>query len=89
MKEGSGRGKSVVVVGAGATGRGHVAQLAVESGYRLVLLDKDEPLCRALAAAGSYTVRLVSAHTRTVTVSGFSVFHTSQLDAFYPEFRSS
>jgi mannitol-1-phosphate 5-dehydrogenase len=89
MKDGNRRGKSVVVVGAGATGRGHVAQLASESGYNLVLLDKDEALCRALADAGSYSVRLVSAHTRTVTVAGYSVFHTSQLDAFYPLFRDA
>ena len=82
-------GKSVVVVGAGATGRGHVGQLASESGYRLVLLDKDEALCRALAASGSYTVKLVSVHTRTVTVSGYSIFHTSELDAFYPLFRDA
>jgi mannitol-1-phosphate 5-dehydrogenase len=89
MKDGSKGGKSVVVVGAGATGRGHVAQLAAESGYNLVLLDKDKALCSALAASGSYTVRLVSAHTRTVTVSGYEVFHTSQLEAFYPHFRDA
>jgi mannitol-1-phosphate 5-dehydrogenase len=89
MKDGNTRGKSVVVVGAGATGRGHVAQLASESGYGLVLLDKDEALCRALASAGSYSVRLVSAHTRRVTVKDYSVFHTSQVDAFYPLFREA
>ena len=79
----------MIVVGAGATGRGHVAQLASESGYRLVLVDKDEGLCRALADAGAYSVKLVSAHTRTVTVKDFSVFHTSQLEALYPLFREA
>ncbi|HVO38521.1 MAG TPA: hypothetical protein VMV03_05765 [Spirochaetia bacterium] len=81
--------KRAVVVGAGATGRGHVAQLAAESGYNLVFLDKDRALCDALRGAGSYSVRLVSAHPRTVTVSGFQVFHTSDQEAFYGAFRDA
>ncbi|HVP19919.1 MAG TPA: hypothetical protein VMU36_13085 [Spirochaetia bacterium] len=80
---------SVVVVGAGATGRGHVAQLARESGYELVFVDKDADLCAALRGAGAYSVRLVSAHPRTVTVDGFRIFHTSQKEAFYPLFRDA
>jgi mannitol-1-phosphate 5-dehydrogenase len=80
---------TVVVVGAGATGRGHVAQLAVESGYRLVFLDKDRVLCDALKQSGSYQVRLLSAHTRTVRIDGFRVFHTSEKEAFYAAFRDA
>jgi mannitol-1-phosphate 5-dehydrogenase len=80
---------SVVVVGAGATGRGHVAQLAVESGYTLILLDKNKDLCSALRSAGAYSVRLVSAHTRTVIMKDFKIFHTSEKEAFYPFFRDS
>jgi len=79
----------IVIVGAGASGRGHVGQLASESGCRLVFLDKDESLCAALRAAGAYTVRLVSAHTRTVTVDGFTILHTSEREAFYPLFRDA
>jgi len=81
--------KAAVVIGAGATGRGHVAQLAAESGYSLVFLDKDQALCDALRRAGSYSVRLVSAHSRTVTVSGFQAFHTSEQEAFYAAFRDA
>jgi len=80
---------TVVVVGAGATGRGHVAQLAAESGYRLVLLDKDRALCDVLRRSGSYEVRLVSAHTRTVRIDAFRVFHTSEKEAFYRAFREA
>jgi mannitol-1-phosphate 5-dehydrogenase len=80
---------SVVIVGAGASGRGHVGQLASESGCRLVFLDKDASLCAALRAAGAYAVRLVSAHTRTVTVDGFTILHTSEREAFYPLFRDA
>ncbi len=81
--------RTVLVIGAGASGRGHVGQLAAESGYRLVLLDKDEALCGALRAAGKYTVRLVSAHTRVVTVDGFTVLHTSQQEPFFERFREA
>ena len=85
----SGHRTTAVVVGAGATGRGHVAQLAAESGYDLVFLDRDQKLCSSLRSAGAYSVRLVSAHTRTVTLSGFKIFHTSEKEAFYPFFRDS
>ncbi len=80
---------AALIIGAGATGRGHVAQLARESGYGLVFLDRDETLCRTLRAAGGYSVRLVSAHTRTVTIDDFSIFHTSEKEAFYPFFRDA
>jgi mannitol-1-phosphate 5-dehydrogenase len=79
----------VIVIGAGASGRGHVGQLASESGHPLVFLDKDESLCRALRAAGAYTVRLVSARTRTVTIDGFTILHTSEKEAFYRHFREA
>jgi len=80
---------TVVVIGAGATGRGHVAQLAGESDYRLVFLDRDRALCDALKRSGSYEVRLVSAHTRTVRIGGFQIFHTSEKEAFYAAFRGA
>lgn len=93
MREGGNRDTpergTVVVVGAGATGRGHVAQLAAESGYRLVFLDKDRALCDALRRAGSYDVRLVSANPRTVRIDGFQVFHTSEQERFYQAFRDA
>jgi mannitol-1-phosphate 5-dehydrogenase len=82
-------GKTALVIGAGASGRGHVGQLAFESGYRLALLDKDAALVRALRDAGSYSVRLVSAHGRTVTVDGFAAHHTSEGDEFFESFRAA
>jgi mannitol-1-phosphate 5-dehydrogenase len=78
-----------VIIGAGATGRGHVAQLAAESGYRLVFLDKDRELCQALRSSGSYQVRLVSAHGRVVRIGDYRIFHTSEGGAFYDAFRDA
>lgn len=87
MVAGAAPRKTALVIGAGASGRGHVGQLAFESGCRLALLDRDAALCRTLREAGSYRVRLVSSHTRTVTVDGFSVHHTSETEAFFASFR--
>jgi mannitol-1-phosphate 5-dehydrogenase len=69
--------KKVLIIGAGATGRGHVAQLAVESGCTVTFLDRDEKLCALLRSAGEYSVRLVSAHSRTARIGGFRILHTS------------
>ena len=81
--------RTVLVIGAGASGRGHVGQLAAESGYRLVFLDKDQGLCSALRTAGRYAVRLVGAPTRTVTVEGFTILHTSEEQAVAESLRDA
>ena len=52
-----------------------------EPGKSVVIVD-------ALRAKGSYDVRLVSAHPRTVTVSGFSIHHPDEADAFPPAFAA-
>ena len=80
---------NVLIIGAGATGRGHVAQLAVESGYAVTLLDKDASLCARLRASESYSVRLVSGHTRTVTIRDFRILHTSEKEDIFSAFRDS
>jgi mannitol-1-phosphate 5-dehydrogenase len=70
-------GKRLVVFGAGMTGRGQVAQLAFEDGWRLTFVDRDERIVTLLREAGRYTVRLLSAAPREVTIDGFAVLHTS------------
>ena len=79
----------VVIVGAGASGRGHVGELAFEGGYRIAFLDSDRALCELLARSGSYDVRLVSAHPRTVTVRDYEIHHTGRIDALYPAFAAA
>jgi mannitol-1-phosphate 5-dehydrogenase len=79
--------KNVLIIGAGATGRGHVAQLAVESGCTVTFLDSDKGLCTLLRSAGEYTVRLVSGHTRTVRIGGFRVLHTSEAEGISAALR--
>lgn len=48
--------KPVVIIGAGASGRGHMGQHARESGYELIFLEKDKTLVETLRKEGSYKV---------------------------------
>jgi mannitol-1-phosphate 5-dehydrogenase len=72
-------GRHLVLFGAGMTGRGQVAQLAAEDGWRLTLVDRDAALVNALRRAGAYTVRLLSAQgVREVPIAGYQALHTSE-----------
>jgi mannitol-1-phosphate 5-dehydrogenase len=74
--------KHLVLFGAGMTGRGQVAQLAHESGWRLTLIDRDPAVIARLRCAGSYTVHLLSeSGARDVTISGYHALHTWETDA--------
>jgi len=81
--------KKVVIFGAGATGRGHIGQLAYASGYRLVFVDKDEVLVQELSASGRYTVRLVGAEVREVVIEGFTIYPLSDERAVAEEIASA
>ncbi|MCX6991917.1 MAG: hypothetical protein NT011_02115 [Kiritimatiellaeota bacterium] len=81
--------KQVVIIGAGASGRGHMGQLARESGYELIFLDKDKTLVETLRKAGSYKVRLVAAKTIDTDIAGFNIFHTGERDAFQKAFNQA
>jgi mannitol-1-phosphate 5-dehydrogenase len=73
--------RRLVLVGAGMTGRGQVAQLAHEDGWRLTLVDRDRDLVERLQRAGAYTVRLLGDPTRQVRVDGFAVVHADNATA--------
>lgn len=68
----------LVIFGAGATGRGHIAELATRHGWHLVLIDRDEELIATLRGAGRYTVRLFGPQPRTVAVTNFAAFASDQ-----------
>ncbi len=74
--------KKVVVFGAGATGRGHVGLLAWQAGARLVFVDVNETLVRALDRAGSYRVDLHDGTTcRQIVVEGAEYLSASQRES--------
>ena len=77
----------LIVIGAGASGRGHVGQLAFESGYDLTFIEKDRALVEALRRAGQYTVRLVGQPCRDVTIDRFEVFHLAEVEPFHAALR--
>ena len=79
--------KRLVLIGAGMTGRGQVAQLAYEAGWDLTLVDRSAALVERLKEAGQYRVRLLSAlpdgspSAREVVVKDFEVLHTGDSEA--------
>lgn len=71
----------LVIFGAGMTGRGHIAQLAFESGWNIIFIEKNEKLVKLLNDAGKYTVHLISSKNRDVIISDYRVIHTQDNDA--------
>lgn len=60
---------TTVIFGAGSVGRGFLGQLFHESGYRIVFVDVDQPLIKALNRRGCYTLRLAAIHhTQELTI---------------------
>ncbi len=53
---------SLLQIGAGNIGRGYMAQLFHEAGYRVVFADAVEPIVASLNAAGSYPLRVLDAY---------------------------
>lgn len=72
--------KRLMIIGAGASGRGHLGQLALESGWELVFVDKDRALVEALRRSGRYEVRLVGPRPRNFAVDPFEVLHLDERD---------
>lgn len=79
----------VVVLGAGATGRGHVGLLAWQAGYELVFVDKQPALVAALQRAGRYRVQLVGPTAQEIVVSGYRVYHHCDRTAIAAEIRDA
>jgi mannitol-1-phosphate 5-dehydrogenase len=77
----AGNKPNLVIFGAGMTGRGHIAQLAFESGWDLTFIDKDLALVDLLKQHGKYVVHLISDNPRDVNISGFKVFHSEDRSA--------
>ena len=82
-----GMGETIVVFGAGATGRGHVGLLAWQAGFEVVFVDQDPELVAVLRQAGHYKVKLYGSPRPEdqpcieVTVSGFRVHHSEERQA--------
>jgi mannitol-1-phosphate 5-dehydrogenase len=75
---GSGR---IVIIGAGATGRGQLGQVAYSAGWAVTYIERDRELVDALRQSGRFRVGLAGERIVELEVSGFQVFHTSEQGA--------
>ena len=73
--------RRAVMIGAGATGRGHIGLMLYQHGWHVTFIDKRADLVEALRAAGGYTVRLFGPEPRTVRVEGCDYLHVSEAAA--------
>jgi len=71
---GSGR---IVIIGAGATGRGQLGQVAYSAGWTVAYIERDRGLVDVLKQSGRFTVGLAGERVVDLEVSDFQVFHTS------------
>ena len=71
---------SIVIIGAGSTGRGHLGILAYEAGFRITFIERRQDLVDCLKTAGRYSVGLAGETITAFEVDGFKVLHTSEMD---------
>ena len=72
---------SIVIIGAGATGRGQIGQLAHSAGWAITFIERRKDLIERLRAARRYVVRLAGEETRDIEVSGFDVLDVAEAEA--------
>jgi len=81
--------ETIVVFGAGATGRGHVGLLAWQAGFEIVFVDKRAALVEALRRAGRYTVKLYGQQEQEILVRGYRVRFSEDRQAIADEIRDA
>ncbi len=71
----------IVIIGAGATGRGQIGQLAHDAGWAITFIERRKELGELLQSAKRYRVRLAGEEIREIEVSGFDVLQVDELEA--------
>ena len=69
----------IVIIGAGATGRGQIGRLAHQAGFALTFIERRKDLVDVLRSAGRYTVGLAGQKIEEVEIAGFEVVRTDEL----------
>lgn len=75
------RQQRAVVFGAGKIARGFIAHLLTLSGYRITFVEKNPGLVHALRQRGKYSVHIMGAPERNITIRDFRVWQTDEVDA--------
>jgi len=71
----------IVIIGAGATGRGHIGQLAHDAGFSITFIERRIDLADVLKDARRYTVGLAGEQKKERKISGFETLLTTEIDA--------
>ena len=75
------RQQQAVVFGAGKIARGFIAHLLTLSGYSITFIEKNPGLVDALRQRGKYSVHIMGAPEKNITIRDFRVCQTSEVDA--------
>lgn len=71
----------IVILGAGASGRGHIGHLAHDAGFAVTYIERRADLVETLRRAGRFTVVEVGEPPREVVIDGFEVLHPDEKGA--------
>jgi len=72
--------KNAVVFGAGKIARGFIAHLLTISGYHVTFVEKNMDLVQALRKQGKYTVEIMGAPEKNITISDFDVLQSDDVE---------
>lgn len=65
----------IVIIGAGATGRGHIGQLAHDAGFHITFIERRQDLVECLNEAKRFIVGLAGENIVECEVNGFEIYH--------------
>lgn len=65
----------IVIIGAGATGRGHIGQLAHDAGFHITFIERRQDLVDCLVEARRFTIGLAGENIVECEVNGFDIYH--------------
>jgi mannitol-1-phosphate 5-dehydrogenase len=72
---------SAVIFSAGKIARGFIAHLLTLSGYRITFVEKNADLVERLRNRGQYSVEILGAPEKNITISGFNVLQSEEKEA--------
>lgn len=78
MSEERGQPK-IVIIGAGATGRGQIGRLAYQAGFAVTFIERKRDLTVLLKSAGKYIVGLAGEPVREIAVNDFKIVPSQEI----------
>ncbi|MHB0997851.1 MAG: mannitol dehydrogenase family protein [Armatimonadota bacterium] len=71
----------IVIIGAGATGRGHIGQVACDAGFDITFIERDKQLVDILSDSSEYTVGLAGENIEKKVVIGFKMIQSDDINS--------